>query len=132
MYVAQDLPDRELMKLDGPAVMQGNSLRLMVYNGSQWNVREITIGITIVKRDANHLTASTASDSGTTSTSVAGERRPDVTVLYHLKGNAAPLTTTLFQAPMLSPIAPGQEWHWAVVEAKGLPPQPTSSGQAGN
>jgi hypothetical protein len=135
MYVAQNLPDRELTKLDGPAVIQGNSLRVTVYNGSQWNVREITIGITIVKRpgqDNASVMASADLDRSTAATASSSERRPDVTVLYHLKGSATPFTTTLFQAPMPTPIAPGQEWHWAVVEAKGLPPQATTIGQAGN
>src|ERR1700726_1722834 len=49
-YVLKDLPAAELVKLDGPATIDGDSLQVSVYNGTEWNVHELTIGLTIVKR----------------------------------------------------------------------------------
>ena len=42
-YVAQDLPQGELAKLDGPAKI-GDTLEVSVYNASSWSLREITVG----------------------------------------------------------------------------------------
>jgi hypothetical protein len=49
------------------------------------------------------------------------EKHPDSTVLYHLNGSAAPSSTTVFHENL--GVAPGQdqEWHWAIVQAKGVP-----------
>jgi len=44
-YVLKDLPPAELVKLDGPATIDGDSLQLSVYNGTEWNVHELTIGL---------------------------------------------------------------------------------------
>jgi len=52
----------------------------------------------------------------------AEEKRSDLTLLYRLKGSAPPAATTVFQETLAAPLSPGQEWHWAIVEAKGLPP----------
>jgi hypothetical protein len=58
-------------------------------------------------------------------TTLLSEKHPDSTVLYHLKGSAAPSSTTVFHENL--GVAPGQdqEWHWAIVQAKGVPsPKP--------
>src|SRR5512146_1960223 len=52
----QDLPAGALAKLDGPAVISGDTLQLSIYNGSSWDVQEITVGLTVVKRE-NHVAA---------------------------------------------------------------------------
>jgi hypothetical protein len=123
-YAPEDLPESELAKIDGPATIQGDSLQLSVYNGSSWSVREITIGLTLVRstpltshneRTAKLIPAAAIERS-------VSEKRPDLTVLYHLKGTAAPSTTTVFQETIGMPPAPDQEWHWAIVQAKGIPP----------
>jgi hypothetical protein len=44
-------------------------------------------------------------------------------MLYHMKGNALPATTTVFHTTLDTTLPPDQEWHWAVVQAKGIPPQ---------
>jgi hypothetical protein len=53
---------------------------------------------------------------------VSAEKRPDVTVLYHLKAAAAPLTTTVFQGSLDTTLSAEQEWHWAIVQARGIAP----------
>jgi hypothetical protein len=135
-YVLKDLPSAELVKLDGPATIDGDSLQVSVYNGTAWNVHELTIGLTIVKRkdptDASyygsaHLVPAVGKIEQTIETPV--EKRSDVTVLYKIKGEAAPLTTTVFRTPLDSALPPDQEWHWAIVRAKGTPSQdPAQSG----
>jgi len=44
---AQDLPEGELAKLDGPATISGDTLQVSVHNGTTWNIREITVGVTM-------------------------------------------------------------------------------------
>jgi hypothetical protein len=50
------------------------------------------------------------------------EKRPDSTALYHLKGWATPLATAEFEENIDVPLDAGQEWHWAIVQARGTPP----------
>ena len=39
-----------MAKLDGPATIDGDSLQVSMHNGTSWELREVTIGLTIVKR----------------------------------------------------------------------------------
>ena len=129
-FVLKDLPTAELIKLDGPATINGDSLQLSVYNGTEWNVHELTIGLTIVKRKdpseafyygSAHLVPAVGKLDQTLEPPV--EKRSDVTVLYRIKGEAAPFTTTVFRTPLDAALASNQEWHWAIVRAKGTPAQ---------
>jgi hypothetical protein len=122
----QTLPATELAKLDGPAAIVGDTLQVSVYNGSQWDVREITVGLTIVKKPATPATTFAAMQllPASLSEPAPTEKHPDATVLYHLKGSAAPLTTTRFREALTIPLPPGQEWHWTILQAKGIPPAP--------
>jgi hypothetical protein len=130
-FVSQDLPQTELAKLDGPANIHGDTMEVSLYNASSWNVREITVGLTIV-RPADP----TAADYGTAKLlpavaaqdSAPIEKHSDLTVLLHLKGSAAPLATTVFQEKLATSLDDGQEWHWAIVEAKGIPADQIPSG----
>jgi hypothetical protein len=126
-FVAEDLPPAELAKLDGPASIRDDTLEVSVYNASSWNVKEITVGLTIVRRAdpiaadygvAKLLPAVAETDS------VQPEKRSDMTVLLHLKGSATPFATTVFREKLESDMGPDQEWHWAIVDAKGIPASP--------
>lgn len=128
--VSQELPLSELIKLDGPAAIDGDMLQVQVYNGSGWNIREIMLGLTIVRHNATKaslgpakLVTASAAEEG------AAEKRSDVTILYKLNGTAAPFATTVFKEPLGVPIGPDQEWHWAIVRAKGTPPPSPTPGQ---
>ncbi len=124
-YVPQNLPPAELAKLEGPATIAGDNLQISVFNGTGWSLQEITVGLTIL-RTRNTKTASygaarlipAAVESG-----ASAEKRSDITMLYHLKGAAAPLTTTVFRENLGIALASDQDWHWAIVEAKGIPPK---------
>ena len=58
-YAPQDLPEGELAKLDGPATISGDTLQVSVHNGTSWNIKEITVGLTIL-RELGSRTAATA------------------------------------------------------------------------
>lgn len=132
VYVLQDLPAEELAKLDGPANLHGDTLEVSVYNGSSWNVKEITVGLTIVRHDEPSaeyssgvkLLPAVSDDEAPT------ERRSDSTVLLHLKGSAAPLATTVLREKLETRLGVDQEWHWAIIEAKGIPAVPEQSAPA--
>lgn len=124
-YVARDVPPTELAKLDGPAEVNGSDLQVSVYNGSAWNLKEITVGFTIIRKTETKTASYAAAkliSAAQTETASPGEKRSDTTVLYHLKGSAAPHATTVFREPLSSTIPPDQEWHWSIISAKGIPP----------
>ena len=124
-YVAKEVPASELAKLDGPAAIDGNELQISMFNGSGWDVKEITIGLTIVRRTDTKSTSYAGAKlipAAGTETIAPDEKRSDLTMLYHLNGSAAPRATTVFHQPLTASISPGQEWHWAIVSAKGIPP----------
>src|SRR5882724_1326942 len=128
-YAPQELPAGELAKLDGPATISGDTLQVSVHNGTTWNIREITVGVTIV-RGSEATTARRGSARlipAAETTTLLSEKQPDSTVLYHLKGSAAPSTTTVFHETLGTTLGGDQEWHWAIVQAKGVPSQPAQS-----
>ena len=128
-YAPQDLPEGELAKLDGPATISGDTLQVSVHNGTTWNIREITVGVTIV-RSSEATTARRGSARlipAAETTTLLSEKQPDSTVLYHLKGSAAPSSTTVFHETLGTTLGGDQEWHWAIVQAKGVPSQPAQS-----
>src|SRR5271155_5504839 len=45
-----ELPRAELAKLDGPATIDGDSLQVSMHNGTSWELHEVVIGLTIVRR----------------------------------------------------------------------------------
>jgi hypothetical protein len=121
----QDLPDSELSKLDGPAVIAAGNLQVSVFNGTKWDVREITVGLTIIKHEtpAAGLSFGSARLLPASDAPLPTLKKPDVTVLYHLKGSAAPFTTAAFQESLTVNLAPEAEWHWAILQARGIPPE---------
>ena len=123
-FVPRELPESELAKLEGPATIDSDTLQVSVYNGTGWNLREITVGLTILRRsDASTAFYGSAKLVRAAAGVATGEKRSDMTVLYHMKGMAAPSTTTVFRETLNAAPGPNQEWHWAIVQAKGVPPQ---------
>jgi hypothetical protein len=127
-----DLPRSELAKLDGPATIDGDSLQVSMHNGTSWELREVVIGLTIIRRPEPGDTALFYGHARIVP-AVVGEsshpvqdsfqKQPDVTVLLRIKGSAAPSSTAQFRTPLNFALFPDQEWHWAIVRAKGVPPQ---------
>jgi hypothetical protein len=129
-YVSQDLPPSELAKLDGPANIHGDTLEVSVYNASAWNVKEITVGLTIVRprdaataeHEAAKLLPVVAQDTVPDKDAPPSERRSDLTLLLHLKGSTAPLASSIYREKLDANLDDKQDWHWAIIGAKGIPP----------
>jgi hypothetical protein len=126
-----ELPRPELTKLDGPATIDGDSLQVTMHNGTAWELREVVIGLTIVKRPdptaaaANfgqaRIVPAVASDASP-QTQDPFQKQPDTTILLRVKGSAAPSATAVFRTSLNFALFPDQDWHWAIVKAKGIPP----------
>lgn len=125
-YQAREMPAEEIAKLSGPASVQGDRLQVSVFNGTTWRLDEIIVGLTILK----HGTP-TAGYYGTaklipasSETLEAPQKAPDSTTLYKMRAAAPPAAVTVFHTELNTPLEPGEEWHWAIVQAKGIPPRP--------
>jgi hypothetical protein len=126
-----ELPPTELAKLDGPATIDGDSLQVSMHNGTAWELREVLIGLTIVKRPEPgaasnfgqaRIIPAAAGDSPQQEQD-SFQKQPDVTLLLRVKGSAASSTTAVFRTALNFVLFPDQDWHWAIVKAKGIPPQ---------
>jgi hypothetical protein len=131
-YAQMDLPAEDLSKLEGPATIEGDALTVNLLNATNWHVSEVAVALTVVKknirRDANQLGDVPGSEGGTLPVDgamqqVRPEKKPDETAIYRMRAAAPPWMRAVFSAPLKLDIAPGDEWHWAIVEAKGYPPQ---------
>ena len=131
-YAQFDLPASQLMKLDGPATIEGDSLRVSVFNGTDWHVSEVAVALTLLKKtvagsaaagvETTNLVPSMAGNSAPEASN-RPEKRSDAVLLYRMRAAAAPSEVTVFSAPLNVEIGPDQEWHWAIVQAKGYPPE---------
>jgi hypothetical protein len=121
----EDLPLTELVKLDGPGSIQDENLQLQVFNGTDWDLREITVGLTLERKPGSDTAAATHArviPAAQAMSTVAVERRSDVTLLYHLKAEAKPFSTTAFRENIGITPGPDEDWRWSIVEAKGIRP----------
>jgi hypothetical protein len=121
----EDLPLTELLKIDGPGSIQDQSLQLDVFNGTDWDIREITVGLTLERKpgeNAEFAARARVIPAAEGITPITIERRSDVTLLYHLKAESKPFSTTEFHENI--GITPGadEDWRWSIVEAKGIRP----------
>jgi len=121
----EDLPLTELLKLDGPGSIQDESLQLDVFNGTDWDIREITIGLTLERKPGGNAEVASRARVIPAAEGIASptvERRSDVTLLYHLKAEAKPFSTTAFRENIGITPGPDEDWRWSIVEAKGIRP----------
>lgn len=132
-FSTRSLPDTEIAKLNGPARIDGDTFEISVYNGSDWTLREMTVALTIVHPENVHSENNAAANGmgkllPAAVTSAENDQKPsDTTLLFHMKGSASAAGTAVFQKTLQSQLAPGDDWHWAIVDAKGLPPKPDTS-----
>jgi hypothetical protein len=121
----EDLPLNELIKIDGPGSIQDESLQLQVFNGTDWDIREITVGLTLERKpgeNAEQAARARIIPASESSAAVTVERRSDVTLLFHLKAQAKPFTTQSFHEAIGITPGPDEDWRWSIVEAKGIRP----------
>ena len=124
-YAQIELPPGDMSKLKGPATIEDDALTVSLLNGTDWHVSEIAVALTVVRKNGppdelgtGNVTPSAVDVSG----NVRPDKKPDMTVIYRMRAAAIPSTTTVFNAPLNLDLAPGDEWHWAIVQAKGYPP----------
>jgi hypothetical protein len=132
-YAQMELPVAEVAKLEGQATIEGDALTVPLFNATDWHVSEVAIALTIIRKAgrASLPRDSLNPESGDAKPPIADdlflevrpEKKPDVTVIYRMRAAAAPGERTVFNAPLASDLAPTDEWHWAIVQAKGYPPQ---------
>ncbi len=123
--LVEDLPLTELLKIDGPGSIQDESLQLEVFNGTDWDLREITIGLTLERNPGENAELAARAriiPAAEGLAPVTVERRSDVTLLYHLKAEAKPFSTTAFHENIGITPGPDEDWRWSIVEAKGIRP----------
>jgi len=121
----EDLPLTELLKLDGPGSIQDESLQLEVFNGTDWDIREITIGLTLERKPGENAEVAAGArviPAAEGLAPVTVERHSDVTLLYHLKAAAKPFSTTAFHENVGITPGPDEDWRWSIVEARGIRP----------
>jgi hypothetical protein len=137
---ATELPAADLAKVDGPATFDGGVLEINVHNGSGWDLREIVVALTIVQSEPDDADGSprlvpALEKIPLQQTPVIVEKHAETTRLVHLKGTAAPAGTAVFQQKLGVFLTPDQDWHWSILEAKGIPTLPAPSAEdnsAGN
>lgn len=119
-FVTSEIPQDELLKLQGPATIHDGVLEVSLHNGTGWDVKEIVVGITVVQnpgmvdlKPAKLLEP--VNDSST-------QKLPDMTMLYHLKATSPPEANTVFRADLGGDLDSSKEWHWALIGARGIPP----------
>jgi hypothetical protein len=120
----ETLPLPDLLKLDGPASIQEENFQLEVFNGTDWDLREITVGLTLERKPGESVAiAARVIPAAQNTLAPTIEKRSDVTLLYHLKATAKPFSTTTFKENIGITPGPDEDWRWSIVEAKGIRPQ---------
>jgi hypothetical protein len=130
-YAQMELPPGEMLKLSGPATIEGDALTVSIFNGTAWHVSELAVALTVVKKDAPpaaSLAYGPTEIDVLPGSEVRPEKRPDTTVIYRMRAAASPSAMTVFSAPLNLDLVPGDEWHWSIVQARGYPPEGYSPG----
>lgn len=130
-YDQMELPPGDVAKLEGPAVIEGDALTVSVFNATDWHVSEVAVALTVVHKSAPPEASSdygaaklpAAVPASLQESEVRPEKKSDTTVIYRMRAAAPPSMTAVFSAPLNLDLAPGDEWHWAIVQARGYPPQ---------
>jgi hypothetical protein len=129
-YSEMDMPAGDLVRLEGHASIEGDALSVAVHNGTDWHVSEIAVAVMIVSKNAPNAAASEGSlnlqptpGEGARPPEVETDKKPDTTVIYRMRAVGVPWAVTTFSTRLQSEVAAGSEWHWAVVQARGYPPE---------
>lgn len=137
-YAEMELPPGEMAKVEGKAVVEGDALTVPVFNATQWHLSEITVAFTVIRKarsgdtrsepdspsvDPAHIAPLAGDLEVDAFQQVRPERRPDVTLIFRMRAAALPWSNAVFSAPLNMELAPGEEWHWGIVQARGYPPE---------
>ena len=124
-YIASELPQDELLKLQGPAAIHDDVLEISLHNGTGWELKEIVVGVTELRNQPSTDLYSAKLMPATDQS--ADAKLPDSTLLYHLKATGAPDSITVFRGNLAGDFSDVKDWHWALVSARGIPPASPST-----
>ncbi len=137
-YSEMDIPPDSLTKIQAKATVEGDTLTVPVFNGTDWHISELGVAFTVVQKkvfagtgipdlmgsaDAN-LALLPDNDP---LQQVRPEKKQDQTFIYRMRAASPPWDRAVFTAPLNIDIPAGTEWHWAIVQAKGYPPESYAS-----
>jgi hypothetical protein len=129
-YSEMDMPVSDLARLEGHATIEGDALSVSVHNGTDWHVSEIAVAVMIVKKNAANATGGAASSTlqaipaeGAHPPETPTDKKPDTTVIYRMRAVGVPWSVTTFSSRLQTEFTAGTEWHWAVIQARGYPPE---------
>lgn len=114
-YSQIQLSPADVAKLAGPATIEGDALTVSIFNRTDWHLSEISVALTIVRKSSEPAVLP--------GSEVRPEKKPDSTAIYRMRAAAPPFATGTFSAPLNRTLDPDEEWHWAIVQARGYPPQ---------
>jgi hypothetical protein len=116
--LASDVPQYELAKLEGAAAVHDGVLEVTLHNGTDWELKEIVVGVTLLNQPAALQPARLV-----TATDIQSDAKPpDLTTIYHMKTAAPADSTKIFRAVVSDDLIQAKDWHWALVSARGVPP----------
>jgi hypothetical protein len=132
-FVSSDLPQDELPKLEGHALIHDDVVEISVHNGTRWELRELVIGVTVLQfQSAVQIDTSAVEPKMVSEPSWTG-KQPDSTAIYHLRGsvsaNASGTLSAVLGSESNVSISANADWHWALVSARGIPPASQGSPQ---
>jgi hypothetical protein len=98
---SRPLPGEEVAKLQGePQITNYGWMEFHVYNGSNWDVSEITVLVEVFDAD----------------------NKPVLSRPYRMTGQVSPQNSSKFLAELGFTLAAGQNWSYGVSGAEGTPP----------
>lgn len=127
-YSQMDLPPSDMVKLTGPAAIEGDALTVTIFNGTDWHLSELAVALMVVRKngtgDGSLAGGATPGELDSDALAeVRPEKKADRTIIYKMRAAGPPWMTTAFSAPLGLKLGAGDEWHWAILQAKGYPPQ---------
>src|SRR5215831_13347660 len=132
-YSEMELPPPEMSKIEGKAVVEGDALTIPVFNATQWHLSELTVAFTVIRKgrsgigqigqDVTSVDPIVQDFPGDAFAQVRPEKKADLTLIYRMRAAGLPWSNAVFSAPLNMELAPGEEWHWSIVQAKGYPPE---------
>ncbi len=81
-YAQMELPPSEVLKLEGPATIEGDTLIVAIFNRTDWHVSEVVVALTVVKK--RRMEDGGLSAFGDSSLELRPVRRNNPTRLPHL------------------------------------------------
>jgi hypothetical protein len=118
--VATNLPQDELLKIEGQGMVRDGVLQVSIHNGTSWELKEIVVAVTILDQPLGAtLQAATLALPVELSPQ---SKSPDTTFLYHLKLGPTGNAGLIFSGSVGDDLAEAKNWHWALVGARGIPP----------